>query len=62
MSPSFLCIGVEIKAPIDPIGLKYAKPKPVAKTPVSTKPKKPMSYGGLGGFSGKRGGGRSFLK
>ena len=40
----------------------YGEPKPVAKTPAKTPPKKPISYGGLGGFGGKRGGGRSFVR
>ena len=40
----------------------YGEPKPVAKTPASSKPRKPISYGGLGGFGGKRGEGRSFLR
>ena len=40
----------------------YGQPKPVAKAPAITPPRKPISYGGLGGFGGKRGGGRSFLR
>jgi len=40
----------------------YGEPKPLPKAPALTKPRKPISYGGLGGLGGKRGGGRSFLR